>query len=81
MSYVLIIAPPAGARIETSISFYLVSMILIAPPAGARIETGFASRSGEICAIAPPAGARIETVVFTSCPNASPNRTPRGCAD
>ena len=60
---VSIIAPHAGARIETQGSNQTIEQIDIAPHAGARIETLFRSRSLERFLIAPHAGARIETLI------------------
>ena len=75
------IAPPAGARIETSTNARIPGMDFIAPPAGARIETRESLETAVLATIAPPAGARIETGQEYEEPEDGSDRSPCGSAD
>ena len=56
-----LVAPPAGAWIETLSAVFLLPMRRVAPPAGAWIETGSPGHPHPKPCVAPPAGAWIET--------------------
>ena len=62
MSADLLVAPPAGARIETTNKYGEFGAKRVAPPAGARIETWTSASTKKSKLVAPPAGARIETL-------------------
>jgi len=56
-----LVAPPAGAWIETIAGANTVGGWCVAPPAGAWIETQHAQLKAQLWIVAPPAGAWIET--------------------
>ena len=56
-----VVAPRAGARIETSPQNESRKIFDVAPRAGARIETTYLERQDLLAGVAPRAGARIET--------------------
>jgi len=56
-----IVAPRAGAWIETCVYAYILILVLVAPRAGAWIETGLVGIIYTTEEVAPRAGAWIET--------------------
>ena len=56
-----LVAPHAGARIETVKIILVFRQFKVAPHAGARIETTMTSPFRDDATVAPHAGARIET--------------------
>ena len=59
--FVAVVAPHAGARIETTTSLLAYTSKTVAPHAGARIETCPSFDLIDLILVAPHAGARIET--------------------
>jgi len=76
-----IVAPLAGAWIETSVLLPCSVVIVVAPLAGAWIETVKNSRRRCLPPVAPLAGAWIETTEPTSNITEAWSRTPCGCVD
>ena len=56
-----LVAPHAGARIETFFRTEQPTLNSVAPHAGARIETLYSQQAIKATYVAPHAGARIET--------------------
>ena len=61
----VVVAPPAGAWIETHVVGCSVLEAEVAPPAGAWIETKQQAQLATHCPVAPHAGAWIETLTIT----------------
>ena len=59
----LVVAPRAGAWIETVNMQLLLNLVVVAPRAGAWIETFFWIFPHQYCSVAPRAGAWIETII------------------
>ena len=75
------VAPHAGAWIETIPCCLHISRSCVAPHAGAWIETIPDPHDVLADVVAPHAGAWIETCVFKPACQAQVCRTPRGCVD
>ena len=75
------VAPPAGAWIETlkGVANYII--FDVAPPAGAWIETRLRHGVQGLRRVAPPAGAWIETQQQVSDERDMQRRAPRGRVD
>ena len=76
-----IVAPPAGAWIETNLEAFYAQGIDVAPPAGAWIETRYKWYLMINNRVAPPAGAWIETVSAACMLFGIFRRAPRGRVD
>ena len=77
----LIVAPHAGAWIETGLNVRELGELVVAPHAGAWIETITCKSLAPLPLVAPHAGAWIETIVFPSRPTAKPRRPSRRGVD
>ena len=77
----LLVAPHAGARIETASMPSKPAALRVAPHAGARIETLRWSPRKRSPKVAPHAGARIETEEAMEIHAILDGRPPRGGAD
>ena len=81
---VKVVAPPAGAWIETIRTPNPCADAAgerVAPPAGAWIETWLAGEHWRLEVVAPPAGAWIETKHYRRYGDERLRRTPCGCVD
>ena len=76
-----LVAPRAGARIETTLTKNKRKSYIVAPRAGARIETLITNLGTGRLHVAPRAGARIETWPAFPGEQPFPSRPPRGGAD
>ena len=78
-----VVAPHAGAWIETVYMQGLSRMWNVAPHAGAWIETGASKRKTRAAPVAPHAGAWIETIFSAGTVGCTPAwiETPRAVAD
>ncbi len=72
-----LVAPPAGAWIETGTVRPKIEAPIVAPPAGAWIETATPARRGLESYVAPPAGAWIETIAILMMVSLSLSRLPQ----
>ena len=77
----ILVAPRAGAWIETGVPVYGDEGVYVAPRAGAWIETMFMPGQNVKKIVAPRAGAWIETREDWLCRASSSSRAPRGRVD
>ena len=75
------VAPRAGAWIETHLIAIAIDSPTVAPRAGAWIETENGSLSAEYFFVAPRAGAWIETRTSPHLTSPYLGRSPRGSVD
>ena len=76
-----IVAPHAGAWIETLPNIFFFQINNVAPHAGAWIETYESFSNCRIGTVAPHAGAWIETVPCSTTTQRTKGRAPRGRVD
>ena len=81
MSFVVGVAPHAGAWIETLPFLTVQQTSIVAPHAGAWIETIKAKTSNCLSWVAPHAGAWIETGTININVDGAASRSPRGSVD
>ena len=78
----LLVAPLAGAWIETNVSFIVSMPVLVAPLAGAWIETQTETQGTQIVLSSLPSRERgLKQMVRQAMADAASGRSPRGSVD
>ena len=80
-SFARLVAPRAGAWIETLMPLRMVARESVAPRAGAWIETHHEVVAHSSCEVAPRAGAWIETFFISQISSPLNRRSPCGSVD